>query len=89
MLPETYIGEDPPLNVTRDIEMDVPNTERQRIPVPEQSIVEPLVEPCRTTREFASRTGSVSLMMLLQLHLPEKVPDGSTILPATASRMNC
>ncbi len=76
--------------MTRDIEMGVPNTERHRIPVPEQSIVEPLVEPFRATREFASRTGIISLMMLLQLHLhlPEKVPDGSAILPATASRMN-
>ena len=57
------------------------------MPVPEQSMVVPLGEPCSDTVDPAVRAGSVSLMTLLQLHLPANTPDGNTMLPAVAVRM--
>ena len=58
------------------------------MPVPEQSMVVPLSEPCSETETPAARIGSVSLMTLLQLHWPENTPDGNTMLPAAAALIN-
>jgi hypothetical protein len=86
---DTNIGDEPPLNVTWDILIEVPYTDKQRIPVPEQSIVVPTDAPCRDTAEPASREGIVSLMTLLQLHLPANTPDGNTMTPPVAELINC
>ena len=76
--------EDPPRNVTLFIVIDERCTTKQRIVVLEQSINVPLPLLETTTPDPKARGGMVSLIMLLQLVLPDNIPEGNRMVPLEA-----
>ena len=83
----TNAAEDPPRNVTLFIVIDERYTTKQRIVVLEQSINVPLPLLEIATPNPKARGGMVSLITLLQLALPENLPEGNRMVPLEADRI--
>jgi hypothetical protein len=59
--------------------IEVPTTERQRKPVPEQSMT--LEAPIKCTVAPWGLGGNTEVIVLLQLQNPKKTPDGTLTTP--------